>query len=138
MAPEAGLLVPIERLCAFMRTLDDAALDGVFASRGVTILENFAPHVFKGRGAVRRWAEGFKAHAQGLGELRHNFGPAQDVTRHGDLAYLSLPTTWRGLSGGEPFIETGGWAFVLRREGEAWRILSYGWAVTSWRIEKTD
>ena len=48
------MLAPVRAVVRFMRTLDRAHLRGVFAGRAVTIVENFAPYVFSGAGAVRR------------------------------------------------------------------------------------
>jgi hypothetical protein len=50
--------------------------------------------------------------------------------RDGDRVFFSLPNTWRGVAGVGPFTETGGWAFVLVWQKEAWRVRGYGWAVT--------
>ena len=60
--PEPEMLAAAARIARFMETLDDGALEGVFADH-VTIIENFAPHIFSGDGAVARWAAGFRAHA---------------------------------------------------------------------------
>ena len=126
------MLAPIERLARFMATLDAANLEGVFAD-GVTIHENFAPFVFAGTDAVARWTALFRDHAKRLSHLKHSFGPAQDFHIDGPLAYFALPTTWTGQSHGEPFVETGGWSFVLTHENTVWRIKAYAWAVISYK-----
>jgi len=126
------MLAAAERVARFFETRDEAVLQGAFASSGVTIVENFAPFVFEGAGAVGAWTAGMKAHLAGLEGLRHEFGPAQDFTVDGGVAYFSLPTTWRGVARGAPFAERGGWSFVLVGEGGAWRVRAYGWAVTGY------
>ena len=55
------------------------------------------------------------------------------ATLLGALAYFVLPTTWTGKTHGQPFSEDGGWAFVLARDQDRWRIRSYAWAVTAKR-----
>ncbi len=134
-APDAAMMTAVHRVVRFMTTLDDAGLPGAFADSNVTIIENFAPYVFQGAQAVERWAALFRAHADGLAELRVSFGVAQDFSVDGDLVYLSLPTTWTGTTRGRKFSEDGGWAFVLVRHGSEWRVQSYGWAVTSYLAE---
>ena len=127
--------VPIQALVRFMATGEDAGLEDAFIPDGLVIVENFAPFVFDGPGAFERWRDGFRRHAEagGLSELRHSFGEAQDVTLDGAAAYFVLPTTWTGKTHGVPFSEDGGWAFVLVRDQDRWRIRSYAWAVTAKR-----
>jgi hypothetical protein len=133
--PDASMREVAERVARFIATLDDAALDGTFAERDVTIIENFAPYRFDGVDAVANWAAGMRAHRTDTTDLQWTFGPAQDFSRSGERVFFALPTTWTGKFRGTPFTETGGWAFVLvQRTGadgrSAWRVQSYGWAVT--------
>jgi hypothetical protein len=127
-----ALVAAAERVARFMETLDDADREGAFA-RDVVIVENFPPHVFSGPEAVRRWADGFRAHVRGATGLRHAFGAPIDASVSGDRAYLSIPTTWTFEAGGERFTETGGWAFVMVRRGGTWLVGAYGWAPTGLR-----
>ncbi len=129
------MLAPIEALARFMASGDETVLADVFATGGVVIVENFAPFLFEGQDAVERWRRGFLRHVSddGLAELRHAFGPAQDFAQEGDLAYFVLPTTWTGRTHGRAFSEDGGWAFVLQQTAGRWRIKSYAWAVTAKR-----
>ena len=103
---------------------------------GVTILENFEPHLFSGPGSVDRWAYAMRAHAKTLTELNHRFGPACDFCVEEDRAFFTLPTHWSGLSNGRRFEEDGGWAFLLVRQGGEWWVLSYGWAVTQFAFDE--
>lgn len=128
--PDAAMLAPPQALARFMATLDDAYLKDLFAD-DVTIVENFAPYIFRD---VARWREGFRAHAAELGDLESTFGPPQDFSRDGSRVYFVLPTSWKGRSRGHGFEEQGGWSFVLEQRGEAWAIASYAWAVTAFRF----
>ncbi len=126
------MLTPVEAVARFMASGGDAGLADAFAA-DVVIVENFAPFLFEGPDALNRWRDGFRRHVSddGLTELRHAFGPAQDFALDGDRAYFVLPTTWTGKSHGRSFSEDGGWAFVLARDRWRWRIRSYAWAVTA-------
>jgi hypothetical protein len=128
--PEPAMLEAAKRVAVFIESGGAAPLAGIFAQGGVTIIENFPPYVFEGPGAVARWSEGMRAHLAGVSSLRHTFGRGFDFSRAGEDVYFSLPTTWRGLDHGKPFIENGGWAFVLTRQSGEWRVRGYGWSVT--------
>jgi hypothetical protein len=128
--PDAEITAPIERIARFMETLDSQFLNDAFADWKAALIENFPPYVFEGVDAVASWAKGFAEHAKNIEELRHCFGDPHDFQREGELAFLSLPTTWRGTIGASSFIETGGWAFVLAKHAGGWRVRNYGWAVT--------
>lgn len=125
-----ALLVAARRVARFMETLADEDLAGAFAATDVVIVENFSPFVFQGPGAVARWAAAFRSHVSGVGDLRCAFDEPFEAVVDGDRAYLSLPTTWKGVEQGRPFTERGGWAFALVREDGAWRVCGYGWAPT--------
>jgi hypothetical protein len=129
-APDPEMLAVAERVARFIESLDAAEIAGVFADRDVTIIENFAPYRFDGPGAVDAWASGMRAHRDATSDLHHVFGEPQDFSRTGDRVFFALPTTWTGTYRGKSFTETGGWAFMLTRQQDAWRVLSYAWAVT--------
>jgi hypothetical protein len=131
--PDASMMLPVDTLRRAMERFDQPTVPDVFSSRQVTIVENFDPYVFEGETATERWWRGFRAHAVSgkLGHLRAAFGAAQDFEQSGDRSFFTLPTRWTGIAGGRPFVERGGWAFVLVREAGTWRIRSYAWAVTA-------
>ena len=133
--PDAEIMAPIERIARFMETLDFRFLNDAFAEGRIVLIENFPPYVFEGSDAVARWAKGFVEHAKNIKELSHSFGDPHDFHRDGEIAFLSLPTTWRGTISASSFTETGGWAFVLLKQPRGWRVRNYGWAVTGIDIQ---
>ena len=126
--PDEAMLAPVRRLARFMATLDDSNLVDVFAD-DLTIVENFAPYLFRGDGAAEAWRAGFVDHSLTLRDLVASFDAAQDFNRDGKTAYFVLPTTWTGKSHGRPFIEKGGWSFILTLGTGDWRIAAYAWSV---------
>jgi len=137
-APTQEMIEVVERLTTFMERLDDAQLEEIFTNSDVTIIENFAPFIFKGPDAVSDWAEGMRAHLRDVTDLRHTFGARHDFSVQGDRAFFTLRTTWTGTAGGQSFSEEGGWSFVLVEKGGEWRIQAYGWAVTEMAVRKSD
>jgi hypothetical protein len=130
-APSAAMLEPVHDLVQFMITLPAGQHPRVFATRGLCIIENFAPYLFCGPSAASQWEAGFRAHSLegALSGLAARFGEAYDFSQSEDRAYFSLPTTWTGRTQGRPFEEHGAWSFVLLREAGGWRIVGYGWGV---------
>lgn len=130
---DPALLAPIEKIARFIETGDKAFLSA-FASEGVVIIENFPPHLFQGADAVERWSQNIIAWHEPPSDLvlKHSFGTVQDlrVDEEAGLAFLSIVTHWVIEEGDESFEEDGGWAFVLVKEDDAWKVRSYGWAVT--------
>ena len=125
------LLAPIEKVAQFIETGNESLLSA-FASKGVVIIENFAPHLFEGEDAVKRWSQKILSWHEPPSDLvlKHKFGPPQDLRVQNNLAFVSLPTHWTISQGGDSFEEDGGWAFVLVQEDGEWRVRCYGWAVT--------
>ena len=78
--PDPAMMSPVERVARFVATGEEGCLSA-FADEGVMILENFAPHLFSGPGAVALWAQAMRAHASGLTDLKHRFGPAFPIRR---------------------------------------------------------
>jgi hypothetical protein len=128
---DPALLAPIEKVACFLETGDEALLSA-FATQGVVILENFAPHLFEGPDAVKRWSQKIMAWHKPPSDLvlKHRFGPPQDLSVQDDSAFVSLPTHWTVSQNGGSFEEDGGWAFMLVKEADEWRVRCYGWAVT--------
>jgi hypothetical protein len=128
--PDPAMMAAVERVAAFIASGAVGSPAEAFAVSDVTILENFAPYLFSGAGAVEAWALGMQAHLSGVTALRHRLGQPHNFSRSGDLVFLSLPTQWSGFIDGRAFTEKGGWCFVLTKQGHDWRIRNYGWAVT--------
>ena len=128
---DPAILAPIEKVARFIET-GDVSLLSAFAQKGVVIIENFPPHLFEGEDAVKRWSEKILSWHQPPSDLvlKHSFGTVQDLRVGDGLAFLSLATHWTISEGGDTIEEDGGWAFVLVRENEEWRVRCYGWAVT--------
>jgi hypothetical protein len=129
--PTPAMLEAVHGLVTFMSAPRTAALPPVLAPSGLCIVENFFPYLFCGPSAAKDWESAYRAHSEGETGLVAKFGPARDFSESGNRAYFSLPTTWTGVLNGSHFEEFGAWAFVLERDGTKWRVLGYGWGITS-------
>jgi hypothetical protein len=131
-APDADMMVPVNSLVHYMEHVAGAKSPAVFVDRGLVIVENFAPYIFRGKDAAARWDAGFRQHvAEGaLHDLSVEFGNARDFERTANRAYFTLPTTWRGVDREKRFEEFGAWVFVVEMDAGGWRIISYAWGVT--------
>lgn len=134
MTPDAEMMAVAVKLARFIETGGAELPSDLFVSGAVTIVENFAPYIFVGSDAVVSWAGKMRAHLEGLTNLHYAFGDVFDFSRTADDVYFSLRCDWSGVNRGQPFRETGGWALVLTRQAEQWRLKGYGWAV----IESTS
>jgi hypothetical protein len=133
--PTAQMMAPIRALSACMASGLPSTCALPFASRGISVSEDFPPYLFAGTDAVGRWASGFRLHLAvgGDQDLSVEFGPAQDFSQDRGRTYFSVPTTWRGVSQGRHFEEHGAWSFVLVESAGQYRILGYAWGVTDLR-----
>ncbi len=114
----------------FVDTQDESGLRNAFSARNVTIVDNFPPYVFTGPSAISAWVKGAKAHLNGITELKHHWGTAQEFSQTGDHAYFSMPVTWTELYFGKPVTEKGAWVFTLVRENDEWKIQTSVWGRT--------
>jgi hypothetical protein len=124
------MLALATRLERFIATSNEAELEGLFADT-VTVIENFAPHIFHD---AATWRQAMRAHVHALSDLAFAFGQHQNFHITGDRAYFDLPITWTGKVHGKPFEELGGSAFILQREAGQWRIAGYAWSVIEMRF----
>ncbi|HWD26026.1 MAG TPA: hypothetical protein VG387_02580 [Rhizomicrobium sp.] len=129
--PSVDHLAPADAIARFIATGDDAVLDGVFA-RDVTIIENFAPHIFRDAGT---WRTAMHAHRAPLADLAYAFAPALDFTQKDGRAFFTIPVTWTGALRGRRFRELGGKSIVLQSEAGAWRVAAYAWSVIEMRFD---
>ncbi len=85
---DPAILAPIEKVARFIETGDVTFLSA-FATKGVVIIENFAPHLFEGEDAVQRWSQKILSWHKPPSDLvlKHKFGSPQDLNVQDDLAF---------------------------------------------------
>lgn len=104
-------------------------IDAFFAAHrdGALIIDEFAPYVWGGLGAVQKWAGDYTkdAEARGISGGRMDYGKPIHAASDGRAAYIVLPTTYRFTQKGTKMAAAGSMTFVMNRVGTDWKIASW-------------
>ena len=110
-------------------TLGDPMHSAGFCEAESTVVDEFAPHLWRGNGCAG-WAKSFAVMArhEGISACTAAVGAKGKVTVEGDLAYAVYPATVSCTKSGKPFADHGVWTFVLHKGGAGWKIASWTWS----------
>lgn len=129
LAATPDLTKPIRQFIDGFNSGDTKSAYAAFASGDITIVDEFAPHLWTGPKAAQDWAADYDTHAQASGvsdgSVKYGTPTRTDVT--GDLAYVIVPTTYLYKERGQAMIERGQMTFVLHAEQGGWKIRSWTW-----------
>jgi ketosteroid isomerase-like protein len=91
------------------------------------IIDDFGPHVWTGPASAKRWLSDYTkmAKAEGISGGRVDYGAPIASNADANSAYLVLPTTYRYVQNGTRMASTGSMTFVMKREGQGWKIASW-------------
>ena len=100
-----------------------------YASGPITIVDEFAPHLWTGPNAAHDWADAYDKHAQatGVSDGKVTYGKPTRVEQVADAAYVVMPTVYLYKEHGKPMKEEGQITAVLNRESGAWKIRGWTW-----------
>jgi hypothetical protein len=100
-----------------------------YASGPITIVDEFAPHLWTGPNAAHDWADAYDKHAQvtGVTDGKVTYGKPTRVEQVADAAYVVIPTVYLYKEHGKPIKEEGQMTAVLNRESGAWKIRGWTW-----------
>lgn len=106
-----------------------AAYD-TYAAGDVTIVDEFAPHLWIGPHAARDWAAAYDKHAQatGVSDGRVTYKKATRIEVEGDVAYVIVPTVYLYKEHGKAMQEEGQITAVMHKEQGGWKIRSWTWS----------
>jgi ketosteroid isomerase-like protein len=127
---------PVEDATSAVTTVLDrfnaGDVDAFFAAHqdGAIIVDEFAPYVWTGAGSAQRWAADYMrdAGARGISGGRVDYSAPIQANGDDATAYVVLPTTYRFVQRGARMAGRGNMTFVMRRDGERWRIASWTYA----------
>jgi hypothetical protein len=101
-----------------------------YASGPITIVDEFAPHIWTGANAAHEWADAYDKHAQATGvtDGKVTYGKPTRIEEVADAAYIVMPTLYLYKENGKPLKEEGQITAVLNRESGVWKIRAWTWS----------
>ncbi|MDP3855676.1 nuclear transport factor 2 family protein [Phenylobacterium sp.] len=128
-AADARLAAPIGQ---FIDSFNKGDLKAAVATHmgDVAIVDEVAPFVWRGPGAVEAWAGDLAkdATAKGLTDQSVALSPATRELVSGDRAYVIVPAVYSFKDHGKPMREAAQMTFSLRKDAAgAWKINAWTW-----------
>ena len=93
-AAPADVTAPIRQFIDGFNSGDTKTAFEAYAEGDITIIDEFAPHVWMGPHAAQDWAADFdkNAKATGVTDAKVTYGAATRTEIEGDVAYVVMPT----------------------------------------------
>lgn len=128
-ARDAALAVPIHKMMEGFNKGDVAMVKAVHVA-APTIVDNVPPFLWSGPQSFDHWLSDLsKSEAkEGKTDGVVWFGESVDEAVSGNHAYLVAPARYTFKQNGHAMRETGMVAFVLAKEGGAWKVQAWSWA----------
>ena len=129
-AAPSDVTVPIRQ---FIEGFNNGDLKSAYASLAtgdITIVDEFAPHLWTGSQAAQQWVADYDTHAKATGVSGGmvQYGAPTRSEIQDDLAYVIVPTVYLYKEHGQSMAEEGQLTFVLHAEAGAWKIRSWIWS----------
>lgn len=111
---------------------DDIALAQAACADETSIIDDFPPHEWTGRGATTTWYRDMARMAGGYGMSDWSVALVEppQVTVSDRHAYVVAPIDVRWLQDGAAVARTGFMTVALREVSDGWRISAYAWTWT--------
>jgi len=108
----------------------DAAAAAATNTDDVSIVDEMAPHEWRGPGAFQAWAGALMAEAKADGESgnRVTLGKTIRTQVDGDTAYVVAEAVYAYDQKGVAMAEPARMVFALRKSGDVWKIKAWAWA----------
>jgi ketosteroid isomerase-like protein len=120
---------PIRQFIDGFNTGNVQAAFAAYSTGTITIVDEFAPHIWSGPDAAHQWADAYDKHAQATGvtDGTVTYGQPTRTEVDGDVAYVVMPTVYLYKEHGKKLREEGQMTVVLNREAGAWKIRAWTW-----------
>jgi SnoaL-like domain len=128
-AGQDDVSVPVRQFIDGFNTGDVQSAFAAYATGPITIVDEFAPHIWTGPDAAHQWAEAYDEHAKATGvtDGKVTYGKPTRTEVEGDVAYVVLPTVYLYKEHGSELREAGQMTVVLNREANRWKIRGWTW-----------
>ena len=129
-ASNSELTAPIHQFIDGFNSGDTKSAYAAYASGSISIIDEFAPHLWVGHDAAQLWAADFDKHAQatGVSDGKVTYGEPTRAEIAGQLAYVIIPTAYAYKEHGSAMTEEGQMTFVLDRGSGSWKIRAWTWS----------
>lgn len=124
------LAAPIRQFIDGFNSGDVQSAFATYASGSITIVDEFAPHIWTGPNAAHEWADAYDKHAQATGvtDGKVTYGKPTRIEADADTAYVIMPTVYLYKEHSKPVKEEGQITAVLNRESGAWKMRGWTWS----------
>jgi hypothetical protein len=121
---------PVRQFIDGFNTGDVQSAFAAYATGPITIVDEFAPHIWSGPNAAHEWADAYDKHAQATGvtDGKVTYSKPTRVERNAEVAYVVIPTVYLYKENGKATREEGQVTAVLNRESGVWKIRGWTWA----------
>lgn len=121
---------PIKKMLDAFNSGDVAAIKSVYVAGDVSITDEVPPYHWSGANANDTWLGDLAKYekAQGFSETRVGYATSVRSEIDGDSAYVVVPTTYSWKQNGKAMTEDAHMTFVLKKEGDGWKISGWTWS----------
>ena len=128
-AGQDDVSAPVRQFIDGFNTGNVDAAFATYATGPITIIDEFAPHLWTGPNAAHEWADAYDKHAQasGVTDGKVTYSKPTRTEIEGDVAYVVMPTVYLYKEHDKPLREEGQMTVVLNRQSDAWKIRSWTW-----------
>ena len=132
-AAHAQVEAPVHQFLDNFNAGDNAKALAAHSSGSVSITDEFPPFFWQGPKAFTTWAADLEklCKDQGITDPAVSLGPVDVKTETATHAYLVYPSVYTYKLKGVATRETARMAFVLKKEGTSWKIVSWTWTGTN-------
>jgi hypothetical protein len=129
----AQVEAPVHQFLNAFNAGDNAKALAAHSSAGISITDEFAPFLWEGPKAFTEWAAGLDtfSKAHGISDPAVSLGPVDVKTVSATHAYLVYPAVYTYKQKGISTREPARMAFVVKKEGTTWKIVSWTWTGTN-------
>jgi ketosteroid isomerase-like protein len=129
-AAQNDVTAPIHQFIDGFNSGDTKSAYAAYATGDITIVDEFAPHLWTGPHAAQDWAADYDKHAKATGVTDGlvKYGKPTRSEIGGNVAYVIMPTVYLYKEHGKPMAEEGQITVVLHLEMGGWKMRGWTWS----------